>query len=96
MCVAEGFALRAAGIDPMDPFGANAKNKRAEEREARGIQWAREDTVRDANFAQQEKLANIEFGNPNRSSLNAGTGTPSSTRGGGRSSPGGSKSNRAY
>ncbi len=91
MCVMEGFVANAAGINPLDPFGANAKNQRQQDREQRGITWAREDEVRGDTFAHQEKLANIEFGggNTNRSALNTSSRTGTAKSGGG-------KTNRAY
>ena len=71
-----------------DPLGTR-KRREAQAKEEQQNKWAREDQVRSAQYAHEEKMAGL--GNTNRSSLNAGsgTGTPSSTRGGGRSIPGG-------
>ena len=85
-----------------DPFGTK-KRRDDQAKEDQQNKWAREDQVRSAQYAHEEKMAGIQSGggNTNRSSLNAGgggraTGTPKSTRGGGRSSPGSSISDRAY
>ena len=76
-----------------DPLGTRRRREDSEKN-----RWAREDAVRDAQFAHDKELAGIKYGsNTNRSSLNAGqTGTPTSTHGGGRSTPGGSKTDKAY
>ena len=58
MCVMTGIAARWAGIDPMDPFGANAKNERQQEREDRSDTWAREDQIRNETFQHEQDLAN--------------------------------------
>ena len=81
-----------------DPLGTKKRRDDAAADDQKN-RWAREDAVRDATFAHEKEMAGI-----NRTSMNVPkpgtgstgrTGTPSSTRGGGRSSPGG-KTNRAY
>ena len=77
-----------------DPLGT--KKARDESQQAK---WAREDKIREAGWAHEERLAGIQYGGGNRSKLNAGssssgTGTPTSTRGGGRSSPGSAQSSK--
>mgnify|MGYP003133805255 CR=1 FL=1 len=98
MCVPlAGMAVQGGLLEQFgDPLGTKKRRDNAAAEDQRN-RWAREDAVRDAQFAHDERLAGIQYGsNTNRASLNAGkTGTPSSTRGGGRSSPGG-KTNRAY
>ena len=82
-----------------DPLGTKKRRDDAAATDQRN-RWAREDAVRDATFAHQEKLAGMNrtaMTVPKPGSGKAGTtGTPTSTRGGGRSSPGGSKTDRAY
>ena len=69
-----------------DPLGTR-KRREDQAKEEQQNKWAREDQVRSAQYAHEEKMAG--FGN--RSSLNAGsgTGTSSQHRGGARSIPGG-------
>ena len=81
--IGQGGLLETLG----DPLGT--KRARGEEQQNK---WAREDAIRDATFAHEKELAGM-----NRTSLNvpapgtgrAGTtGTPTSSRGGGRSQSG--------
>ena len=100
MCVPLAGMAAAGGLMEQlgDPLGTKKRRDDAAATDQRN-KWAREDAVRDATFAHEEKMAGIQYGGANRNKLNAGsssgTGTPTSTRGGGRSSPGG-KTNKAY
>ena len=95
MCVAQAMGVLGQGglLETLgDPLGT--KKRRDDEQKNR---WAREDAIRDATFAHEKEIAGM-----NRSSLNvpapgtgkvgrapgSGTGTPTSTRGGGRSGRG--------
>ena len=78
-----------------DPLGTR---KRRDEQQQN--KWAREDAIRTATFAHEKEMAGI---GSNRSQLGtgkvgrapgSGTGTPTSSRGGGRSQS--SNTNRAY
>ena len=100
MCVPLAGMAAAGGVLEQigDPLGTKKRRDDAAAEDQRN-RWAREDAVRDATFAHEKEMAHI-----NRSGMtvqkpgtfkSGGTGTPASTRGGGRSSPGG-KTNRAY
>ena len=89
MCAPIAGMMGAGGLLETlgDPLGT--KKARGEEQQNK---WAREDAIRDATFAHEKELAGM-----NRTSLNvpapgtgrAGTtGTPTSSRGGGRSQSG--------
>ena len=97
MCVAQAGALLGQGglLETLgDPLGT--RKRRDDEQKNR---WAREDAIRDATFAHEKEIYGTNRGSMNVPKPGTGrvgtTGTPSSTRGGGRSSPGG-KTNRAY
>ena len=96
MCAPIAGMMGAGGLLESlgDPLGT--KKARADEQQNK---WAREDAIRDAQFAHEKEMAGLN----NRSSLSvpksgtgkAGTtGTPTSSRGGGRSQS--SNTNRAY
>ena len=98
MCVAQAMGVLGQGglLETLgDPLGTKKARDKDQQR-----QWDREDMIRTSTFAHEKEMAGM-----NRSSLNVPapgtgrtgtTGTPSSTHGGGRSSPGSSRSNRAY
>ena len=79
-----------------DPLGTR-KRRINDEQEAQKNRWAREDSIREATFAHEKEMAGM---GSNRSQLGtgrvggSGTGTPTSSRGGGRSQS--SNTNRAY
>jgi len=76
-----------------DPLGT--KKARGEEQQNK---WAREDAIRDATFAHEKEMAGFNRGSLNVPKPGTGkagtTGTPTSSRGGGRSQS--SNTNRAY
>mgnify|MGYP003129213086 CR=1 FL=1 len=95
MCLGGAESLLATGglLENIgDPLGT--RRRREEQPKAK---WAREDSIRDATFAHEKEMAGIQYGGSNRSQLGtgrvgrapgSGTGTPTSTRGGGRSQSG--------
>ena len=98
MCVAAAAPLLGMGIgsgvlEQMgDPLGTK-KAREDKEAESQQNKWAREDAIRDATFAHEREMAGIQYGRGgNRPQLGVsrgtGTGTPTSTRGGGRSQSG--------
>ena len=92
MCVPAAMGLAGPLMEQLgDPLGT--KKAREEQQQNK---WAREDAIRDATFAHEKEMAGIQYGS-NRSQLGtgrvgrapgSGTGTPTSTRGGGRSQSG--------
>ena len=96
MCLGGAESLLATGglLENIgDPLGT--RRRREDQQKAK---WAREDSIREATFAHEQSLADKQYGTGNRGKLTAGldsgTGTPTSTRGGGRSMPGGAQSSR--
>ena len=99
MCVpAAAMGLAGPLMEQLgDPLGTKARRE-----EQQQSKWAREDAIRDATFAHEKEMAGIQYGGSNRSKLGtgspasrgSGTGTPTSTRGGGRSAPGGAQSSK--
>ena len=94
MCVpAAAMGLAGPLMEQLgDPLGTKAR--RDEQQQSK---WAREDAIRDATWAHEKEIAGIQYGGNNRSQLGtgkvgrapgSGTGTPTSTRGGGRSQSG--------
>ena len=94
MCVpAAAMGLAGPLMEQLgDPLGTKARRE-----EQQQSKWAREDAIRDATFAHEKEMAGIQYGGSNRSQLGtgrvgrapgSGTGTPTSTRGGGRSQSG--------
>ncbi len=92
MCVAQAMGVLGQG-GLLETLGDPLGTKRARDDEQKN-RWAREDAIRDATFAHEEKMAGF---NQNRNSLNVPapgtgitgtTGTPTNTRGGGRSRSG--------
>jgi|8_EtaG_2_1085327.scaffolds.fasta_scaffold126438_1 hypothetical protein len=80
-----------------DPLGTRKRREESQQN-----RWAREDQIRNATFAHEQSMADKQYGS-NRSQLGtgrvgrapgSGTGTPTSSRGGGRSQS--SNTNRAY
>ena len=97
MCVAQAGALLGQGglLETLgDPLGT--RKRREDDQKNR---WAREDAIRDATFAHEKEIYGTNRGSMNVPKPGTGrvgtTGTPSSTRGGGRSRPGGNPT-RAY
>ena len=80
--IGQGGLLETLG----DPLGT--KRARGEEQQNK---WAREDAIRDATFAHEKEIAGMNrtaLGVPARGTGRTGTtGTPTSSRGGGRSRP---------
>ena len=93
MCVPQAMGLAGPLMEQLgDPLGTKARRE-----EQQQSKWAREDAIRDATFAHEKEMAGIQYGGSNRSQLGtgrvgrapgSGTGTPTSTRGGGRSQSG--------
>jgi hypothetical protein len=95
------FLVEPAAEHLGDPFGTK-KKREDKAAESQQNKWAREDSIREATFAHEQSMADKQYGS-NRSQLGtgkvgrapgSGTGTPTSSRGGGRSQS--SNTNRAY
>ena len=92
MCVGtslEGLASQGGLLENLgDPLGTRKRREQDKQNK-----WAREDSIREATFAHEQSMADKQYGS-NRSQLGtgkvgrapgSGTGTPTSSRGGGRS-----------
>ena len=90
MCVGtslEGLASQGGLLENLgDPLGTRKRREQDQQNK-----WAREDSIREATFAHEKEMAGM---GSNRSQLGtgrvgrapgSGTGTPTSSRGGGRS-----------
>ena len=90
MCVAQAAALAGQGglLENLgDPLGT--KRQRDKDQQAR---WDREDSIREATFAHERAIYGANRGSMNVPKPGTGvtgrTGTPTSTRGGGRTGAG--------